>query len=99
MHQIADEGIAAHWKYKEGKVVEEADDKRFTWLRQLLEWQRDLKEQPSILSESVKVDLFPNEVYIFTPKGAVKRFLSVQPLLILLTASIPTSGIIVGEQR
>lgn len=73
MHQIADEGIAAHWKYKEGKVVEEADDKRFTWLRQLLEWQRDLKDNREFI-ESVKVDLFPNEVYIFTPKGAVKQF-------------------------
>ncbi len=73
MHKIAEEGIAAHWKYKEGKVVEEADDKRFTWLRQLLEWQRDLKDNREFI-ESVKVDLFPNEVYIFTPKGAVKQF-------------------------
>jgi GTP pyrophosphokinase len=73
MHKIAEEGIAAHWKYKEGKVVEEAEDKRFTWLRQLLEWQRDLKDDREFI-ESVKVDLFPNEVYIFTPKGAVKPF-------------------------
>ena len=73
MHRIAEEGIAAHWKYKEGKVLEEADDKRFTWLRQLLEWQRDLKDDAEFI-ESVKVDLFPNEVYIFTPKGAVKQF-------------------------
>src|SRR4030043_836599 len=73
MHKIAEEGIAAHWKYKEGKVVEEADDKRFTWLRQLLEWQRDLKDDREFI-ESVKVDLFPNEVYIFTPKGEVKQF-------------------------
>jgi GTP pyrophosphokinase len=73
MHRIAEEGIAAHWKYKEGKILEEADDKRFTWLRQLLEWQRDLKDDAEFI-ESVKVDLFPNEVYIFTPKGAVKQF-------------------------
>jgi GTP pyrophosphokinase len=73
MHRIAEEGIAAHWKYKEGKAVEEADDKRFTWLRQLLEWQRDLKDDAEFI-ESVKVDLFPNEVYIFTPKGSVKQF-------------------------
>ena len=73
MHQIAEEGIASHWKYKEGKVVGEADDKRFTWLRQLLEWQRDLKDDREFI-ESVKVDLFPNEVYIFTPKGEVKQF-------------------------
>jgi GTP diphosphokinase / guanosine-3',5'-bis(diphosphate) 3'-diphosphatase len=73
MHRIAEEGIAAHWKYKEGKAVEEADDKRFTWLRQLLEWQRDLKDDAEFM-ESVKVDLFPNEVYVFTPKGSVKQF-------------------------
>ncbi|OGQ08968.1 MAG: GTP pyrophosphokinase [Deltaproteobacteria bacterium RBG_19FT_COMBO_46_12] len=73
MHRIAEEGIAAHWKYKEGKILEEADDKRFTWLRQLLEWQRDLKDDREFI-ESVKVDLFPNEVYIFTPKGEVKQF-------------------------
>ncbi len=73
MHRLAEEGIAAHWKYKEGKVVEEAEDKRFTWLRQLLEWQRDLKDDREFI-ESVKVDLFPNEVYIFTPKGEVKQF-------------------------
>ncbi len=73
MHKIAEEGIAAHWKYKEGKIIEEADDKRFTWLRQLLEWQRDLKDDAEFI-ESVKVDLFPNEVYVFTPKGEVKQF-------------------------
>jgi GTP pyrophosphokinase len=73
MHKIAEEGIAAHWKYKEGRVFEEEDDKQFTWLRQLLEWQRDLKDDREFI-ESVKVDLFPNEVYIFTPKGAVRQF-------------------------
>ena len=66
-------GIAAHWKYKEGKALEEIDDKRFTWLRQLLEWQRDLKDDAEFI-ESVKVDLFPHEVYVFTPKGVVKQF-------------------------
>jgi GTP pyrophosphokinase len=73
MHKIAEEGIAAHWKYKEGRISEEPDDKRFTWLRQLLEWQRDLKDDAEFI-ESVKVDLFPHEVYVFTPKGAVKQF-------------------------
>ncbi|MGQ9647700.1 MAG: RelA/SpoT family protein [Thermodesulfobacteriota bacterium] len=73
MHKIAEEGIAAHWKYKEGRIAEEADDRRFTWLRQLLEWQRDLKDNAEFL-ETVKVDLFPNDVYVFTPKGEVKQF-------------------------
>src|SRR4030065_2611627 len=68
MHKIAEEGIAAHWKYNGGNIIEEADDKRFTWLRQLLEWTRDLKDDTEFI-ESVKVDLFPNEDYIFTPKG------------------------------
>jgi len=72
MHKIAEEGIAAHWKYKEGRIVEEADDKRFIWLRQLLEWQKDLKDSAEFI-ETVKVDLFPNEVYVFTPKGEVKQ--------------------------
>jgi len=49
MHKIAEEGIAAHWKYKEGKVIEEVDDKRFTWLRQLLEWQHDLKNDAEFM--------------------------------------------------
>ena len=73
MHRIAEEGIAAHWKYKEDKEMGEAEDKRFTWLRQLLEWQHVLKDDAEFI-ESVKVDLFPNEVYIFTPKGSVKQF-------------------------
>jgi len=73
MHKIAEEGIAAHWKYKEGKAFEEVDDKRFTWLRQLLEWQSDLKDDAEFI-ESVKVDLYPHEVYVFTPKGSVKQF-------------------------
>lgn len=73
MHRISEEGIAAHWKYKEGKPLDKADDKRFTWLRQLLEWQRDLKDDQEFI-ESVKVDLFPHEVYVFTPKGEVREF-------------------------
>jgi len=73
MHQVAEEGMAAHWKYKEGRAIPETEDKQFTWLRQLLEWQRDLKDDKEFI-ETVKVDLFPNEVYVFTPKGAVKQF-------------------------
>ncbi len=73
MHRIANEGIAAHWVYKEGKSVPESDSKRFSWLRQLLEWQQDLKDPQEFL-ESVRVDLFPDEVYVFTPNGEVKAF-------------------------
>jgi GTP pyrophosphokinase len=73
MHSVAEEGIAAHWKYKEkGSVVTGRDDKRFGWLRQLLEWQQELKDSREFM-DTVKVDLFPEEVYVFTPRGEVKE--------------------------
>ncbi len=74
MHQIAEEGIAAHWKYKEGKAAPVAgrDDKRFSWLRHLLEWQQELKDSREFM-DSVRVELFPEEVYVFTPNGDVKE--------------------------
>jgi GTP diphosphokinase / guanosine-3',5'-bis(diphosphate) 3'-diphosphatase len=70
MHKVAEEGIAAHWKYKEGKFQREKDDRRFLWLRHLLEWQREVKDPQQFLS-NLKIDLYPEEVYIFTPKGEV----------------------------
>ncbi|MGH7410636.1 MAG: RelA/SpoT family protein, partial [Candidatus Methylomirabilis sp.] len=73
MHRTAEEGIAAHWVYKEGRAALDPADKGFAWIRQLLEWQRDLKDSREFL-ETVKVDLFPDEVYVFTPKGDVKSF-------------------------
>ncbi len=74
MHRVAEEGIAAHWRYKEGRPFDAKDDKdqkRFAWLRQLMDWQRDLKD-PTEFIETVKIDLFADEVYVFTPKGDVK---------------------------
>src|SRR5260370_5514596 len=71
MHKIAEEGIAAHWAYKEGKSIVSKDDEKFAWLRQLMEWQQDLKDPKEFL-ETVKVDLFTDEVFVFTPKGDVK---------------------------
>jgi len=71
MHKIAEEGIAAHWAYKEGKSVISKDDEKFAWLRQLMEWQQDLKDPKEFL-ETVKVDLFTDEVFVFTPKGDVR---------------------------
>ncbi len=75
MHRVAERGIAAHWKYKERQSggVEEQDQKRFGWLRQLVEWQNDLKD-PAEFLEGVKIDLFQEEVYVFTPKGDVRVF-------------------------
>jgi len=71
MHLIAEHGIAAHWKYKEGKLVVDEDDKKFAWLRQLMESQKELRD-PTEFLESVKIDLFGDEVYVFTPGGDVK---------------------------
>ncbi len=71
MHRVAEYGIAAHWKYKEGVDEEEEEiDKKLSWLRQLLEWQRELKD-PKEFMESLKIDLFTNQVFVFTPKGDV----------------------------
>ena len=70
MHRVAEEGIAAHWKYKEGRRGPGADDQRVAWLRQLVEWQRDMRDPAEFMS-TLKVDLYPEEVYTFTPKGRV----------------------------
>jgi len=71
MHRIAEEGIAAHWKYKEGRTGVDKDDHAFSWLRQLLEWQQEVKDPHEFLN-SLKLDLYPEEVYCFTPKGEVR---------------------------
>src|SRR5579859_2252291 len=79
MHRVAERGIAAHWKYKDkggggqGGGIAEQDAQKFGWLRQLLEWQKEVKD-PAEFLESVKVDLFQDEVYVFTPKGDVRVF-------------------------
>ncbi|HKN47536.1 MAG TPA: RelA/SpoT family protein, partial [Candidatus Polarisedimenticolia bacterium] len=72
MHRVAEEGIAAHWKYKEGKSTSE-HDANVEWLRQIMEWQQELKDPREFLS-MVKVDLYPDEVYCFTPQGEVRSF-------------------------
>lgn len=70
MHKMAEEGIAAHWKYKDGSPVSAKDEQRLAWLRQVVEWQQDVKDPSEFLS-TLKVDLYPEEVYTFTPKGKV----------------------------
>jgi guanosine-3',5'-bis(diphosphate) 3'-pyrophosphohydrolase len=69
MHKMAEEGIAAHWKYKDGPVSAQ-DEQRLSWLRQVVEWQRDVSDPNEFLS-TLKIDLYPEEVYTFTPKGKV----------------------------
>src|SRR5215469_13714036 len=73
MHRIAEQGVAAHWKYKDGpsaRPATDADDQRVVWMRQLLEWAQEM-EEPSEFLSTLKVDLYPEEVYTFSPKGRV----------------------------
>jgi GTP pyrophosphokinase len=69
MHKMAEEGIAAHWKYKDGPISAR-DEQRLAWLRQVVEWQREMAD-PSEFMSTLKIDLYPEEVYTFTPKGRV----------------------------
>jgi GTP diphosphokinase / guanosine-3',5'-bis(diphosphate) 3'-diphosphatase len=73
MHRIAEEGVAAHWQYKEGGQAQGGEADRVAWLRHILEWQQETKDPREFL-EMVKVDLYPEEVYAFTPKGKVLSF-------------------------
>ncbi len=74
MHKIAKEGIAAHWKYKEKGQIDEKDNKIFGWLRQLMEWQKEMADNRQFM-DSIKMDLYQDVVYIFTPKGDVKELI------------------------
>ncbi len=71
MHRVADDGIAAHWKYKEGRQGAARDEQYFAWLRQLLESQQDVRD-PAEFLRNLRIELYPDEVYLFTPKGEVK---------------------------
>lgn len=71
MHRVAEDGIAAHWKYKEGRVGAARDEQYFLWLRQMLEYQQEVQD-PQEFMQNLKVDLYPEEVYPFTPRGEVK---------------------------
>jgi len=70
MHRVAEEGIAAHWKYKASDSVTAKDEARLAWVRQLMEWQREMSD-PNEFMSTLKIDLYPEEVYTFTPKGKV----------------------------
>lgn len=71
MHHIAEEGIAAHWLYKEGGGKLKNEEQTFRWFRQMLDWQQDMRDAKEFMSY-LKIDLFPDEIYVFTPKGDVK---------------------------
>ncbi len=70
MHRVAEEGIAAHWKYKASDNVSAKDEQRLVWVRQMMEWQREMSD-PNEFMSTLKIDLYPEEVYTFTPKGKV----------------------------
>ncbi len=70
MHRVAEEGIAAHWKYKATDTVTAKDEQRLAWVRQLMEWQREMTD-PNEFMSTLRIDLYPEEVYTFTPKGKV----------------------------
>ena len=72
MHRLAEEGIAAHWRYKERSAVSQREEQQFAWLRQLVEWQRELPDAREFM-DTVKGDLFPDVVYVFTPRGDVRE--------------------------
>ncbi|HET9851508.1 MAG TPA: TGS domain-containing protein, partial [Candidatus Limnocylindrales bacterium] len=71
MHQVSEVGIAAHWRYKEGSKAEREYDAKLAWLRQLMDWQRDVSDATEFV-EGVKLDIFQDQVFVFTPKGEIK---------------------------
>lgn len=73
MHDIAEHGIAAHWKYKEGRLIDDKEEMKFKWIRKLLEWQSELSD-PTEFLDTVKLDLFADDVYVFTPNGKLLEF-------------------------
>ena len=73
MHEVAEKGIAAHWKYKEGAAFDKREELNVQWLQKIVEWHKEVKDPREFL-EAVKIDLYPEEVYAFTPKGEVRSF-------------------------
>jgi GTP pyrophosphokinase len=73
MHQVAEYGVAAHWRYKEGRRQNLRSDAKVAWLRQLMDWQRDVAAGPQAFVDSLKTDVFQDQVYVFTPRGEIKE--------------------------
>ncbi|MDO8491273.1 MAG: bifunctional (p)ppGpp synthetase/guanosine-3',5'-bis(diphosphate) 3'-pyrophosphohydrolase [Dehalococcoidia bacterium] len=73
MHRIAEYGVAAHWRYKEGLTGDVNFEEKMAWLRQLVDWQRELSGGAEEFIESVKTDIFPDQVFVYTPKGEIKE--------------------------
>lgn len=95
MHRIAEYGIAAHWRYKEGKQVADSLDNKLYWLRQILDWQNDTRDSEEFI-KSLKVDLFSDEIFVFTPKGEIIDLRRARRRLILpiaFTARLATNAL------
>ena len=73
MHQVAEYGVAAHWRYKEGVRQDQKFDAKVAWLRQLMDWQKDVAGGAQEFVDSLKTDIFQDQVYVFTPKGEIKE--------------------------
>jgi GTP pyrophosphokinase len=73
MHQVAEYGVAAHWRYKEGLRQDQKFDAKVAWLRQLMDWQKDVAGGAQEFVDSLKTDIFQDQVYVFTPKGEIKE--------------------------
>ncbi len=73
MHETSEWGIASHWKYKEGGEIDTKDELKFRWIRKFLEWQKELSD-PAEYLDTVKLDLFSADIYVFTPKGDIREF-------------------------
>lgn len=73
MHQLAEYGVAAHWRYKEGRKQDARFDAKVAWLRQLMDWQQDLMSGAQEFVDSLRTDVFQDQVYVFTPKGQIKE--------------------------
>jgi GTP pyrophosphokinase len=74
MHQVAEYGVAAHWRYKEGRRQQDVHfDAKVAWLRQLMDWQRDVSQGAQAFVDSLKADVFQDQVYVFTPRGEIKE--------------------------
>ncbi len=91
MNRVAESGIAAHWSYKEGSKIDENTGELFAWIRNLVENQENLKDPDEFL-ENVRIDLYPGEIYVFTPAGRLKPFLKKRHPLTLPTGFTPRSG-------
>ena len=91
MHHLAEYGVAAHWRYKEGGKRDTKFEEKVAWLRQLMDWQKEWPAAPEFV-ESLKTDMFQDQVYVFTPKGEIKELPPARRPLTSPIASTPTSA-------